>query len=171
MSTPTTRRWASSSLAPPKTAEQENIDGICVDYETAPVWCFCDRCLKRFGEESGRPVKDRAEVAPGGPRADEYRDFGRRMNRRLLEKVKAIMLEKNPKLQYACLASAADLPMYWYDGRVRARHAAEELVKFADAIYASHYCYEVPGGMAAVIRSSGPSGSLPWTPGGASSPA
>lgn len=132
-------------------ASLPNIDGICVDYETAPVWCWCDRCLAAFEQETGIDVTGRDDVAPGGAHADAYRDFGRSLNRQLLTKVKQIMLAQNPDLAYHCLASAADLPTYWYDGRERGRHAVSELVKFADAVYGSHYCYETPGGLASVI--------------------
>lgn len=128
-----------------------DIDGICVDYETAPVWCWCDRCLAEFRKETGLTIKGRGDVAPDGPESAAYADFGRRLNRRLLTKVKEVMLAQNPKLEYHCLASAADLPTYWYDGRVRGRHAVSELAQFADAIYASHYCYETPGGLKSVI--------------------
>ncbi len=128
-----------------------DIDGICVDYETAPVWCWCERCLDEFRRETGIADLRRADVAPDGPHGESYADFGRRLNRRLLTKVKEVMLAQNGALQYHCLASAADLPTYWYDGRKGARHTVAELVKFADAIYASHYCYEMPGGLKSVI--------------------
>lgn len=29
-----------------------NIDGICVDFETAPVWCWCDTCLAALSRYS-----------------------------------------------------------------------------------------------------------------------
>lgn len=132
-------------------AKLPHIDGICVDYETAAVWCWCDRCLALFEKETSIDIAGRADVAPDGAHADAYRDFGRSLNRRLLTKVKEVMLAQNPKLQYHCLASAADLPTYWYDGRERGRHTVSELVKFADAIYGSQYCYETPGGLGSVI--------------------
>lgn len=128
-----------------------DINGLCVDYETAPVWCWCDRCLDLFRKETGTPVEARADLARNGPHADAYADFGRRLNRRLLGKVKEVMLARNPVLQYHCLASASDLPTYWYDGRAGGRHSISELVQFADAIYASLYCYEIPGGFKSVI--------------------
>ncbi len=130
-------------------AALEGIDGLCVDYECAPVWCWCDNCLSLFHAESGEAVS-RSDVAPDGRLAGAYREFGRRRNRDLLTRVKEEMLGVNPELKYLALASAADLPAYWYDPR-GARHSIRELATFADAIYASHYCYEVPGGMKSVL--------------------
>jgi Alpha galactosidase C-terminal beta sandwich domain len=132
-------------------AELPNVDGICVDYETAPVWCWCDRCMATFKKQAGLEKLTRAEIGPKGSRYADYADFGRRLNSRLLTRIKEVMVAKNPNLTYQSLASAADLPTYWYDGRLRGRHAVEELVKFADNIYASHYCYEMPGGLKSVM--------------------
>ena len=131
-------------------AKQEGIDGLCVDYETAAVWCWCEKCIKLFNEETGRSVTDRAVLSGDGELADEYRDFGRRRNRDLLTRVKTIMQEVNPELEYHSLASASDIPSYWYDGRIGGRHAVRELVKFADNIYTSVYCYELPGGIKSI---------------------
>jgi hypothetical protein len=133
-------------------AAQPAIDGLCVDYETAPVWCWCDRCLALFRQETGATFTTRAELADEAPLAAAYRDFGRRRNRDLLARVKHEMQQVNPKLEYLALASAADLPAYWYDPR-GARHSIRELATFADAIYASIYCYEVPGGLKSVLPS------------------
>lgn len=132
-------------------AEQKDIDGLCVDYETAAVWCYCDGCLAKFREETGHDVKDRSAVADGGPLAEEYREYGRRRNRDILAKVKATIQEVNPALEYHSLASASDIPSYWYDGRAKGRHSVRELTTFADAIYASCYFYEIPGGMKSVL--------------------
>jgi|GEM_PF-1890299 hypothetical protein len=134
-----------------KYASQTDIDGICVDYETAPVWCYCDQCLTKFREETGQPDVTREQILPGGPQAGAFADYGRRRNRDLLAKVKEIIREQNPRLEYHSLASASDIPSYWYDGRTGARHSARELTTFADAIYASGYFYEVPGGLKSVI--------------------
>jgi len=132
-------------------ATQSDIDGICVDYETAPVWCYCDRCLAKFHDETGLPQPERAQVAPGGPLAEAYRGYGRRRNRDLLAQVKAVIRKENPHLQYHALASASDIPSYWYDGRTQARHSVRELATFADAVYASCYFYELPGGLKSVL--------------------
>lgn len=132
-------------------ASQPNIDGLCVDFETGAVWCWCDRCLKLFTKETGIEVKDRAELAGTGKHAHDYREFGRRRNRQLLNRVRQIMKTANPKLKYYALASASDMPAYWWDGRARGRHSLRELVKFADQIGASGYFYELPGGLKSVL--------------------
>jgi len=132
-------------------AAQTDIDGICVDFETAPVWCYDEKCQAKFEEETGLKIKNLAQIAPGGELAEAYTDFGRRRNRDLLAKVKEIIKTENPELEYHSLASASDIPSYWYDGRVKARHSVEELTTFADAIYASCYFYEIPGGLKSVI--------------------
>lgn len=132
-------------------ARQTDIDGICVDYETAPVWCFCDKCLAKFREETGQPKVVREDIVPEGAQAEAFADYGRRRNRDLLAKVKEIIQKENPKLEYHSLASASDIPSYWYDGRTGGRHSIKELTTFADAIYASGYFYEVPGGLKSVI--------------------
>lgn len=128
-----------------KMAALDNIDGICVDFECAPVWCWCDRCLALFREETGTADATRANTAKDGVYGDAYKDFGRRRNRDLLARVKTEMQAVNPALRYVALASANDIPDYWYDPR-GARHSMRELTTFADEIFASHYCYEVPGG-------------------------
>jgi hypothetical protein len=38
----------------------------------------------------------------------------------------------NPDLRYFSLASAYDMPAYWWDGRVSGRFSIREMVKFAD---------------------------------------
>jgi len=134
-----------------ETASQKDIDGICVDYETAPVWCYCERCLEKFGQETGGKAPKRGEVIPGGPLEHAYLQFGRRRNRDLLARVSEIAREQNNKLQYHALASASDLPCYWTDGRLQARHSVRELATFADAVYASCYFYETAGGMKSVL--------------------
>jgi len=134
-----------------KSAHQTDIDGICVDYETPPVWCYCDKCLAKFREETGQPNVTREDIRPGGAQADAFVDYGRRRNRDLLAKVKETIQKENPKLQYHALASASDIPSYWYDGRTGGRHSVRELTSFADAIYASAYFYENPGGLKSVI--------------------
>lgn len=132
-------------------ARQTDIDGICVDYETAPVWCFCDKCLAKFREETNQPKATKADIVPGGSQAEAFADYGRRRNRDLLAKVKEVIQKENPKLEYHSLASASDIPSYWYDGRTGGRHSIKELTTFADAIYTSGYFYEVPGGLKSVI--------------------
>jgi len=132
-------------------ARQSDIDGICVDYETAPVWCYCDKCLAKFEEETGRSKVDRKDIVLGGALEEEFMDSGRRRNRDLLAKVKEVIQKENPKLKYHSLASASDIPSYWFDGRTGGRHSVRELAKFADAIYASAYFYEVPGGIKSVL--------------------
>jgi len=127
-----------------------HIDGLCVDFECGAVWCWCDRCLKLFAEETGIAVKDRAEAAPGGPHEQEYKSFGRRRNRDLLTKVREVMKSVNPKLNYTALASACDMPSYWWDGRLAGRHSLRELVKFADTVLVSAYFYNLPGGLKSV---------------------
>lgn len=131
-------------------ARQEHIDGLCVDYETGAVWCWCDRCLELFRKETGIQVTDRAELSGNGRYADDYRDFGRRRNRDLLGKISEVMKEVNPKLRYTALASACDMPAYWWDGRAAGRHALQELTKKVDGIMASAYFYNLPGGMKSV---------------------
>lgn len=128
----------------------QDIAGLCVDFECPPVWCWCDRCMDRFRKESGIQVKDRSELTAGGKYEDDYRDFGRRLNRDLLAEVSRIMKKENPSLKYYSLASASDMPAYWWDGRSQGRHAIRELVKFADEIAASGYFYEIPGGLKSV---------------------
>lgn len=136
-------------LSARKMSDSPSIDGLCVDYETAAVWCWCDRCLALFEKETGLKAS-RNELATGGKYETEYRNFGRRRNRDLLTKLTELMKSVNPKLKYFSLASASDLPGYWWDGRTQGRHAAKELVKFADEIAASAYFYEVPGGLKSV---------------------
>ena len=126
-----------------------DIDGLCVDFECAAVWCWCERCMQRFAEETGIQAT-REQLAPGGEYAEDYKQFGRRRNRELLARVREIMREVNPKLRYVALASAADMPAYWWDGRFRGRHTLRELTRFADEIAASGYFYEMPGGMKSV---------------------
>ena len=133
-----------------KYAQEEHIDGLCVDYETGAVWCWCDRCLELFRKETGIQVADRAEVSGNGRYADAYRDFGRRRNRDLLGKISEVMKAVNPKLRYTALASACDMPAYWWDGRTAGRHALQELTKKVDGIMASAYFYNLPGGMKSV---------------------
>lgn len=133
-----------------KHAREENIDGLCVDYELGAVWCYCDRCLELFRRETGLQVADRAELSGSGRYADAYRDFGRRRNRDLLGKISDVMKEVNPKLRYTALASASDMPAYWWDGRTAGRHALQELTKKVDGILASAYFYNLPGGMKSV---------------------
>lgn len=132
-------------------ARQTDIDGICVDYETAAVWCYCDKCLEKFREETGQPKATREDIVPGGAQSGAFTDYGRRRNRDLLAKVKDVIQKENPKLEYHALASASDIPSYWYDGRTGGRHSIRELSTFADAIYTSGYFYEVPGGIKSVI--------------------
>lgn len=136
-------------LTAKKMSTSPSIDGLCVDYETAAVWCWCDRCLALFEKETGIKAS-RGDLAPGGNHEADYQDFGRRRNRDLLSKLAAEMKAVNPALKYFSLASAADLPGYWWDGRSQGRHAAKELVKFADEIAASAYFYEVPGGLKSI---------------------
>jgi len=128
-----------------------NIDGICVDFETAPVWCWCDACLAAFKTETGYTVTDRSQVSEGGQWWPDYQDFGRRRNRDLLTKVREIMKEQNSELRYYSLASACDMPSYWWDGRARGRHALKELVKFSDEVAISGYFYDMPGGLKSVL--------------------
>lgn len=132
-------------------AKTPDVDGICVDYENPPVWCWCDKCINLFKKETGLKIDSRKDLIRGGKFEQEYRSFGRRRNRDLLIEVKKVIQSVNPNLDYHCLASASDLPYYWYDGRERGRHAIKELVKFADELYISHYCYELSGGLKSVI--------------------
>jgi hypothetical protein len=132
-----------------KFAEGKGIAGLCVDYETAAAWCWCPRCMALFEKETGLKPSGRADLAAGGKHEAEYRDFGRRRNRDLLRKVSEVMKAKNPALKYCALASASDLPGYWWDGR-SGRHAARYLAEFVDEMMASLYCYEMPGGLKSV---------------------
>jgi hypothetical protein len=95
-------------------------------------------------------VTDRAELTGNGRYANTYQDFGRRRNRDMLGKISEVMKEVNPKLRYTALASACDMPAYWWDGRTAGRHAIQELTKKVDGILASAYFYNLPGGMKSV---------------------
>lgn len=131
-------------------AKSPGVDGLCVDFECGAVWCWCDRCVKRFEEETGTHVTDRAELARDGRRYSEYAEAGRRRNRDLLMKLREVMRSENPALHYFSLASACDMPAYWWDGRLGGRFSIREMVKFADEIACSGYFYEVPGGLKSV---------------------
>ena len=95
-------------------------------------------------------VKDRSELAGEGRLAHAFREAGRRRNRDLLTHLRAVMREVNPDLRYFSLASASDMPAYWWDGRSSGRFSIREMVKFADEIACSGYFYEIPGGLKSV---------------------
>jgi len=132
-----------------KAAKDPKITGLCVDFECAPVWCYCERCLAMFKEETGITASP-TQVARDGEYEEVYKQFGRRRNRDLLNKVRQIMKEVNPSLKYAALASAADMPAYWWDGRRSGRHSLRELATFSDEIATSGYFYGFLGGLKSV---------------------
>ncbi len=131
-------------------AKSPGIDGLCVDYECGAVWCWCDRCIRKFQEETGETAAVRADLGPEGRLGNPFREAGRRRNRDLLAKLRGIMREVNPDLRYFSLASASDMPAYWWDGRASGRFSIREMVKFADDIACSGYFYEIPGGLKSV---------------------
>jgi hypothetical protein len=131
-------------------AKSAGVDGLCVDFECGAAWCWCDRCVAKFEAETGTRVADKAEIGRTGKRYSEYLEAGRRRNRDLLTKLREVMRAENPALRYFSLASACDMPAYWWDGRVGGRFAIREMVKFADEIACSGYFYEMPGGLKSV---------------------
>jgi len=132
-----------------KIAALPDIDGLCIDFEVGAVWCWCDRCVELFKKQTSLSAV-RADLGPGGRFEHEYKDFGRGINGRLLGQARDVIKEVNPDLRYLALASACDMPAYWWDGRIRGRHALRELTKFADEIAVSAYFYGLPGGLKSV---------------------
>jgi hypothetical protein len=140
------RYFASAKTA----AQSPGVDGLCVDFECAAAWCWCDRCVAKFKEESGLAAAAKADLGKDGRLYSDYLEAGRRRNRDLLMKLREIMRAENPALRYFSLASASDMPAHWWDGRTAGRFSIREMVKFADEIACSGYFYEIPGGLKSV---------------------
>lgn len=143
-------------------AKKKWLDGICCDYELmADSWS--DRSIrefKRFIEPTNPRLaglsKEELRKMATDPETGRYRpfpewqDYRRRLNARIVGRMQEEIHRIRPDMPYLSLASASDMPCYWWDAGGRGRFRLQDLVKEVDQVACSVYHYDNPGGLPSI---------------------
>ncbi|MFW6059457.1 MAG: hypothetical protein ACODAQ_04715 [Phycisphaeraceae bacterium] len=139
-------------------ARTEGIDGVCCDYELmADSWS--DRTIaafKRFAPEYADMTKAEIRQTCTDPETGEYQpsedwmNFRRWLNARIVGRIQTEMRKVRPDMPYLSLASASDMPAYWWDAKGRGRFRLEDLTQEVSEVAMSVYHYDHPGGLPSI---------------------
>ncbi|MFP4027962.1 MAG: hypothetical protein ACLFWL_09240 [Candidatus Brocadiia bacterium] len=143
-------------------AEKDWLDGVCCDYELmADSWS--DRSIREFkkfikpkkprlaqySKEKLRELATDPETGQYSP-FPEWQDYRRWLNARIVGRMQDEIHKIRPDMPYLSLASASDMPCYWWNASGRGRFRLEDLVREVDQVACSVYHYDNPGGLPSI---------------------
>jgi len=148
---PTIQRGIEAALMP-------EIDGVCCDYELL-VDTWSERALKEFRvflpkykdmtDEAIRQTCRDPKTGQYAP-SEDWMNFRRMLNARVVGRIQREMDKVRPGMPYLSLASASDLPCYWWDGAERGRFRVQDLAREVREVAVSTYHYDHPGGLPSI---------------------
>ncbi|MBS3763208.1 MAG: hypothetical protein KGZ25_07905 [Planctomycetes bacterium] len=145
-----------------KAAEKNWLDGVCCDYELmADSWSERSILefkkfikpkkprLAQYSKEKLRKLATDPETGRYSP-FPEWQDYRRWLNARIVGRMQDEIHKIRPDMPYLSLASASDMPCYWWNAGGRGRFRLEDLVREVDQVACSVYHYDNPGGLPSI---------------------
>jgi len=141
-------------------AKKSWVGGVCCDYETlADSWSKRSIAeFKRYAPEYANHSLDELKKLATDAETGRYRpelfqrwmDYRRWLNARIVGRIGREMHKIAPQMPYLSLASASDMPCYWWNSAGRGRFRLRDLMNNVQQVAISAYHYANPGGLPSI---------------------